>query len=189
MKQLALSILCLLIVTGCGIFKKTSKTLDTGKAVVSVKRDSLRTTDIRIEDTDKGTIVTETETITERKREGGKRVVSGKLEQGRTVLLDSVLRELSVTFDSLTRAVSIEVVVPPVEERVVTKERKTEQKDKKHTEVKKEVAHVRDEELQKIEVKHEVKESKPDFSWIAWVMIIGVGLWLLLRFIKQRHLF
>lgn len=178
-----------LSLASCGIFKRTNKTLDTGKVVVSVKRDSLSTADIRSENIDKGTIVTETETVTERKREGVKRVVSGKLDQGRNVLLDSVLRELSVTFDSLTRAVSIEVVVPPVEERTVTKERKTERKDEKHTEVKKEVAHVRDEELQKVEVKHEVKESKPDFSWIAWVMVVAFGLWLLLRFIKQRHLF
>jgi len=175
MKQLALSILTLLILTGCGIFKKSSKTLDTGRIVVSVKRDSLHSTEVKSDKVDKGVIVTETETITERKREGGKRVVSGKLEQGRTVLLDSVLRELSVTFDSLTRMVNIEVVVPPVEERTVTKERKTEHKDEKHTEVKKEVAHIRDEELQKIEVKHEVKESNPDYSWIAWVMVVPLG--------------
>lgn len=178
-----------LSLASCGIFKKSKKTLDTGRVVVSVKRDSLYSADIHIEDTDKGTIVTETETITERKREGGKRVVSGKLEQGRTVLLDSVLRELSVTFDSLTRMVNIEVVIPPVEERTVTKEKKTEHKDEKHTEVKKEVAHIRDEELQKVEVKHEVKESKPEFSWISRVMIVGIGMWLLIRFIKQRHLF
>lgn len=188
MKYLIVVILSLSL-AGCGIFKKSKKTLDTGSVVVSVKRDSLSTADIRSENIDKGTIVTETEIITERKREGGKRIVSGKLEQGRNVLLDSVLRELSVTFDSLTRMVNIEVVVPPVEERTVKKERKTEHKDEKHTEVKKEVAHVRDEELQKIEVKHEVKESKPEYSWIAWVMVVAVGLWLLLRFIKQRHLF
>lgn len=188
MKYLIVVILSLSL-GSCGIFKKSNKTLDTGKVVVSVKRDSIKEVELRTENIDKGTIVTEIETITERKREGGKRVVSGKLQQGRNVLLDSVLRELSVTFDSLTRYVSIEVVVPPVEERTVTKERKTEHKDEKHTEVKKEVAHVRDEELQKIEVKHEVKGSKPDYSWIAWVMVVAVGLWLLLRFIKQRHLF
>ncbi|AXF52574.1 MAG: membrane protein [Caudoviricetes sp.] len=188
MKYLIVVILSLSLAS-CGIFKKTNKNLDTGKVLVSVKRDSLHTAEIRAENIDKGTIVTETETVTERKREGGKRVVSGKLEQGRNVLLDSVLRELSVTFDSLTRAVSIEVIVPPVDDRTVTKERKTEHKDEKHTEVKKEVAHVRDEELQKVEVKHEVKESKPNYSWIAWVMVVAVGLWLLLRFIKQRHLF
>ena len=182
MRYLALSAILLISVSSCGLFKKTNKHIEKSESVTKVEHSEVKVGNVESKETDKGTVVTETERIEERKRDGGKRVVSGELKPGRNVLMDSVLRELVVVFDSLTNNVQVEVTIPPVEERIVTKERKNEKKD---------TAILRDERNFSQKQSDVIKESKPDYTWIIYVfgvialVIIGI---LVYRKFKKRLL-
>lgn len=183
MRILILIMVCTLI-NGCGLFKRTNKHLVSSEQVVSVKRDSTKSVDIESKTIDKGTSTVEIETITERKRDGGRRVITGNLNSGRNVFLDSVFKEVVLNFDSLTRQVQIELNLPPIQEKVIKKERRQEQRDTEKTEVKKENVAVRNEDKHISKEKEELKESKPEYSWI----VVVVGLFFLIKWIRKRHL-
>ncbi|HWL22287.1 MAG TPA: hypothetical protein VNR38_00805 [Ureibacillus sp.] len=163
----------------CGLFKKTNKHIDKSESVTRVEHSEVKVGNVESKEVDRGTVVTETERIEERKRDGGKRVVTGELKPGRNVLMDSVLKELVLVFDSLTNRIDVEVTIPPVEERVVTKERKEEKKDQERKEIRKDSAVIRDDRFSTVSSEEIKKESKPDYNWIWYVGVLIIVLWLL----------
>lgn len=171
----------MLSATSCGLFKKTNKHIEKSEKVVKVEQSEVRVGNVESKEVDRGTVVTETERVEERKRPEEKRVVSGELKPGRNVLMDSVLKEIVLEFDSLTNRVKVEVTIPPVDERIVTRERKEEKKDKERKEIRKDSLAIRDDRFSTVSSEEIKKESKPDYNWIWYVGVLIIVLWLLLK--------
>lgn len=170
--------------TGCGVFKKNNKTLSKSDTVVKVDRDSVSVNVVEKRDIDRGVVVTETEKVIERVAPPKKATVKTTLKPGRNIVMDSVLNELVLTFDSLTNGLMIEVYIPEVKETETIKERKTENKDRESTEVSKDSATIRSEEEYRSSTKDTEKVSTPNYSWILWLAAA-----LLLAFILLRRRF
>jgi len=173
--------LTLLIVSSCGIFKRTNKDIHVVEHKEVVLKDSTSETVIYGEVKDKGIIETETTTTTERKKPGVKAKAKGELEHGVNILTDSIGREFIAIFDTLSKVVEVSIVLPDEVETVTKHEKKSEKKDEEKKEVIKQAATVREEKA--IRSKESVKktESKPDYTWILYIVFAGVVVFVLIK--------
>lgn len=161
------------MMSSCGVFKRTNKTLDKREQYVVTRSDSVSKSDINRTTKDRGVVIDEVVTVTEKKKPATKTRVKGSLDHGTNVLTDSIGREFIAVFDTLSKVVEVSIVLPEETETTTRTEKKTEQKDTEQKEVIKQTANVRDEQKASVrDVRKEV-ESKPDYTWI-WYVVFAV---------------
>lgn len=167
--------------SSCGVFKRTNKDIDKiEQSNVSIK-DSISKTDIDRTTKDNSVIVDEVVTVTEKKKPATKTKAKGILEQGVNVLTDSLGREFIAIFDTLSKVVEVSIVLPEETETTTRTEKKTENKDTEQKEVIKQTANVRDEQKAIIKEVNKKTDSKPDYSWILYLVFASVIVYILFK--------
>lgn len=167
-----------LSLTGCGIFKRTNKTLDKFESSNVVKRDCVIMSNIESKEIDKGIIITET--VKEQPKQ--KVEVSGIVKDGINIFTDSLGRQVKAQFDSITKSLGITFDIEGYRE--VTKV--TEYKDRELNSTSSGTVSVSSESEVKIKESQLKKESKPVYSWIFYVGLTIVGFIILFKVIRRR---
>lgn len=164
--------------TGCGIFKRTNKTLDKFESSNVVKRDCVIVSNVESKEIDKGIIITETV-----KEQPKQRVeVNGVVKNGLNVFTDSLGRQVKAQFDSITKHLGITFDIDGYRE--VTKV--TEYKDREVNSIASGSVSVSSESAVKMKESQLKKESKPEYSWIFYVGLTVLGFWFLFKVIRRR---
>lgn len=195
--QIVISLVLILCLSGCGIFRKSTsnkekyKLEEAKKEDIKVKIDSVKKENVLEKEVDKGIVVTETtETI---KQKGEKIKVTKPLpDKGSSVVaFDSIGHKIILKLDSLGQQLEIEVETPDIDKVKTTKttEHKDRTKESSHDSetklVKQEAIH-REEKRQE-GISNSVKTSTPNF-WGTLGFYIGLGLLILipLYFITRK---
>ncbi|WP_343566340.1 hypothetical protein [Sphingobacterium sp.] len=197
------SVVIVITFASCGLFRKSTKQVEKSSLEVVNKRDSTLSEKTQKDSlqhtikTDRGVIVTETETITVTEKKGGK--VSGsvgldKLKSGVAILLkDSAGFKISALLDTLNNKLSINSESPSEKETKHTKQTITEHKDVKEEsekkgaeQVQKQVA-VNHEQRQKESTKIENIQKEPKGTSFIWFWLgIGLAVCLVIWWIKRK---
>lgn len=169
------------MMSSCGVFKRTNKTLDKREQSSVTRSDSLSKSDINRTTKDKGVVIDEVVTVTEKKKPATKTKVKGSLDHGTNILTDSLGREFIAIFDTLSKVVEVSIVLPEETETTTRKEKRTENKDTEKKEVIKQTANVRDEQKISVRDVRKESESKPDYTWIWYIVFAVVVVYVLFK--------
>ncbi|MGJ1360627.1 hypothetical protein ACR79B_04925 [Sphingobacterium spiritivorum] len=192
MKSKILILLAMLTFSGCGLFRKSSKTVEKVSFDVSQKKDSISSERIKSDSIgkslsiDKGSVVTETERTITTEKKGG--TVKGSIRidnipRGVELLLkDSAGTKISLMLDTMSNQLNVRVDHPGEKTTVTERIRQIENKNKTDqqesstgSELNKE-ATVNSIDRKKVSTSQVSKESEPDnWSFIFWWIGIGLG--------------
>ncbi|MGJ1420431.1 hypothetical protein ACR79T_12460 [Sphingobacterium spiritivorum] len=206
MSSKLLILLAMLTLSGCGLFRKSSKKSEKVSFEVSQKKDSISRESIKTDSIgksvsiDKGTIIIQTERTTITEKKGGTIKGSIPLERipkGLEILLkDSAGTKISLMLDSISNQLNVRVDQPGEKTTVSEKIHQTENKDKTdqhesktNNKINKD-ATVNIQDRKKVSVSQVRKESEPDnWSFIFWWVGIGLGVvvivWGLKKFVLK----
>lgn len=169
------------MMSSCGVFKRTNKTLDNREQSSVTRSDSVSKSDINRTTKDKGVVIDEVVTVTEKKKPATKTRVKGSLDHGTNILTDSLGREFIAIFDTLSKVVEVSIVLPEETETTTRTEKKTEKKDTEKKEVIKQTANVRDEQKISVRDVRKESESKPDYTWIWYIVFAVIVVYVLFK--------
>lgn len=169
------------MLSSCGVFKKTNKSLDKLEQSSVTRSDSVSKSDINRTIKDKGVVIDEVVTVTEKKKPATKTKAKGSLDHGANVLTDSIGREFIAIFDTLSKVIEVSIVLPEETETTTRTEKRTENKDTEQKEVIKQTANVRDEQKTSVRDVSKESESNPDYTWIWYVVFALVVVYVLFK--------
>ena len=187
------SLTLILTLTGCGLFKNSSKSksIDELEEVIVVEKKDTSITELKEREVDKDVNITITETTTKRTTKGTDTKVSvrkGDFDgSGKAELTDSLGRKIVLSLDTLTEVLNIIIEAPEVVEETTT--RKTEQTDRSNeretTDRVEKVAILNTREERETYKKQTEKESKVSpvglLLLFAGIVIVVVGIVLGIR--------
>ena len=193
------SLTLILTLTGCGLFKNSSKSksIDELEEVIVVEKKDTSITELKEREVDKDVNITITETTTKRTTKGTDTKVSVRKgdfdDSGKAELIDSLGRKIVLSLDTLTEVLNIIIEAPEVVEETTT--RKTEQTDRSNeretTDRVEKVAILNTREERETYKKQTEKESKVSpvglLLLFAGIVIVVVGIvWGIKRFVFKR---
>ena len=193
------SLTLILTLTGCGLFKNSSKSksIDELEEVIVVEKKDTSITELKERNVDKDVNITITETTTKRTTKGTDTKVSvrkGDFDgSGKAEITDSLGRKIVLSLDTLTEVLNIIIEAPEVVEETTT--RKTEQTDRSNeretTDRVEKVAILNTREERETYKKQTEKESKVSpvglLLLFAGIVIVVVGIvWGIKRFVFKR---
>ena len=193
------SLTLILTLTGCGLFKNSSKSksIDELEEVIVVEKKDTSITELKERNVDKDVNITITETTTKRTTKGTDTKVSvrkGDFDgSGKAEITDSLGRKIVLSLDTLTEVLNIIIEAPEVVEETTT--RKTEQtdrsKERETTDRVEKVAILNTREERETYKKQTEKESKVSpvglLLLFAGIVIVVVGIvWGIKRFVFKR---
>ena len=187
------SLTLILTLTGCGLFKNSSKSksIDELEEVIVVEKKDTSITELKEREVDKDVNITITETTTKRTTKGTDTKVSvrkGDFDgSGKAEITDSLGRKIVLSLDTLTEVLNIIIEAPEVVEETTT--RKTEQTDRSNeretTDRVEKVAILNTREERETYKKQTEKESKVSpvglLLLFAGIVIVVVGIVLGIR--------
>ena len=193
------SLILILSLTGCGLFKNSSKSksIDKLEEVIVVEKKDTDITELKEREVDKDVNITITETTTKRTTKGTDTKISVRKgdfdDSGKAELTDSLGRKIVLSLDTLTEVLNIIIEAPEVVEETTT--RKTEQtdrsKERETTDRVEKVAILNTREERDTYKKQTEKESKVSpvglLILLAGIVIVVVGIvWGIRRFVFKR---
>lgn len=176
--RLILFLLTALLLTSCGLFKKTNRERQSVDVQQVAKRDCVLVSDVTIGKVDRGVVTTDkvTETTTTTPPTNVKAEVP--IKQGEQVKVDSLGNVIKVVLDSLKNTLSIEVDVRGGITRTVVTERTTEHKDKSETANYRDSLAVIVDSSSRYNSSSDVKSSSPSIKfWLFVLAVFGVVGW------------
>ena len=187
------SLTLILTLTGCGLFKNSSKSksIDELEEVIVVEKKDTSITELKEREVDKDVNITITETTTKRTTKGTDTKVSVRKgdfdDSGKAEITDSLGRKIVLSLDTLTEVLNIIIEAPEVVEETTT--RKTEQtdrsKERETTDRVEKVAILNTREERETYKKQTEKESKVSpvglLLLFAGIVIVVVGIVLGIR--------
>ena len=193
------SLTLILTLTGCGLFKNSSKSksIDELEEVIVVEKKDTSITELKEREVDKDVNITITETTTKKTTKGTDTKVSVRKgdfdDSGKAEITDSLGRKIVLSLDTLTEVLNIIIEAPEVVEETTT--RKTEQtdrsKERETTDRVEKVAILNTREERDTYKKQTEKESKVSpvglLILLAGIVIVVVGIvWGIRRFVFKR---
>ncbi|MGJ1362901.1 hypothetical protein ACR79B_20685 [Sphingobacterium spiritivorum] len=207
MRSRILILMAMLTFSGCGLFRKSSKTVEKVSFDVSQKKDSISSERIKSDSIgkslsiDKGNVVTETErTITTEKKGGTIKgsITLDRIPRGLEILLkDSAGTKISLMLDTMSNQLNVRVDHPGEKTTVTERIRQTENKNRTDqqesstgSDLNNQVA-VSSQERKRGSVSAVEKISKPDpiggvIMWIGIAIAIVLVVWGVKKFILNK---